>query len=120
MRGQALGLQKNLVAFLVGKAVDFVFHARAIARAHAVDLAGEHGAAVEPRTDDVVCAFVGMRDVARHLLWVGNLAAHKTEDRHWPGSAAGHTIARLFNALAEVNRATVNAWRRAGFQSALR
>ena len=43
---QALGLQENLVAVLVGKAVDFVFHTGAVTRPHPFDLAGEHGAAV--------------------------------------------------------------------------
>ena len=39
--GQAFGLQEDLVAFLVGKAVDLVLDAGAVARAHALDLARE-------------------------------------------------------------------------------
>ena len=45
--GQSLGFQKYLVAGFVGKAVDLVFNAWAIARPHPFNLSGEHGAAVE-------------------------------------------------------------------------
>ncbi len=41
--GQAFGLDENLVRILVGKAVDLVLDGRAIARAHAFDVASEHG-----------------------------------------------------------------------------
>jgi hypothetical protein len=58
---QPLGLQKDLVAVLVGKPVDLVFHTRAIARAHALDLAGEHRAAVKPAR---------MMSWVRSLVWV--------------------------------------------------
>jgi hypothetical protein len=61
VRGQAFGLQKDLVAVLVRKAVDLVFHAGAVARAHAFDLAGEHRAAVKP---------LRMMSCVRSLVWV--------------------------------------------------
>ena len=119
VRRQALGFQKNLVTFLVGEAVDFVFDARAIARTHAVNLAGEHGAAVKAAANDVVRARVGVGDVARHLLRVCDASAHETEHRYVTRNAPWHAVTGLRGALAEVNRAPVDAWRRPGFQSAL-
>ena len=120
VRGQPFGLQKDLVAVLVGKAVDLVFHTGAVARAHAFDLAGEHGAAVKAAADDFVRALVGVRDPARHLLGVHGRMAHEAEHGHGAlVHAARHTVTRLFLALAEVNRAAVNARRRAGLQAAL-
>ena len=119
VRGQAFGLQKNLVAGLVSKAVDLVFDAGAITRADAVDLAGEHGAAVKARADDVVRALIGVGDPARHLLRVGNARAHEAEHRNAIALAAGHAVARLHRALGKVDAAPVQPWRRAGFQPAL-
>ena len=116
---QALGLQKNLVAFFVGKAVDLVFHAGAIARAHALDVAGEHGAAVKAAANDLVGARIGVGDPARHLLRVLLHAAHKAEHRHGRTHAAGHAVARLLQAFAEVDAAAINARRGAGLQAAL-
>ena len=95
MRAQALGLQKNLVAFLVGKAVHLVFHAGAIARAHALDRAGEHRAAVKTATDDLVGAGIGMRNPARHLPRVLLCPTHKAKHRQLRAHAARHAIARL-------------------------
>ena len=111
--GQAFRLQKNLVAFFVCKAVDFVFNARAIARAHAFNLAGEHRAAVKTGTNDVMSPGVGVRDPARHLLGVHRPMPHKAEHRL-------HRIARLLQALRKINAAPVYARGRAGFQAALR
>ena len=119
VRGQAFGLQKNLVAGLVGKAVDLVFDAGAITRADAVDLAGEHGAAVKTRADDVVRALIGVGDPARHLLRVGNARAHEAEHRNAIALAARHAVTRLHGALGKVDAAPVQPWRRAGFQPAL-
>ena len=120
VRGQAFGLQKDLVAGLVGKAVDLVFDAGAVTRADAVDLAGEHGAAVKARADDVVRALVGVDDPARHLLRVGNARPHEAEHRHAAALAAWHAVTRLHRALGKVDAASVQPWRRAGFQPALR
>ena len=118
--GQTFGLQKNLVTVLVGKAVDLVFHAGAVARPNPFNLAGEHGAAVKATADDVVGAFVGVGDPARHLLRVHVQPTHETEDRHGGAHAAGHAVAGLCLAFAEVNAAAIQPGWRAGFQAALR
>ena len=120
VRAQALGLQKNLVAVLVGKAVDLVFHAGTVARPYAFDLAGEHGAAVKAAADDLVRAFIGVGDPARHLLRVHAGSAQKAEHRHPLPHPTGHAVARLFGAAAEVNAAPIDARRRAGLEPALR
>ena len=99
MGTQALGLQKDLVAVLAGKAVDLVFHARAITRAHPVDLAGEHGAAVKARTNDLVGALVGVGDPAGHLLRMGDVLTHEAEHRHGVALAAFHAVAGLTQAF---------------------
>ena len=116
---QSLGLEKNLVAFFVGKAVHFVLHAGAVARAHALDLSGEHGAAVQAAADDGMRLRIGMRDPAGHLRRVLAGAAHETEHRQLRAHATRHAVARLFQAAGEVDAAAVNAWRRPRFQSAL-
>ena len=124
---EALGFEKNLVAVFVGKAVDLVFNARAIAWAHAFDLAGEHGAAVKAAADDVVGCFGGVGDPTRHLAWVHVGAAHEAEHRHRTGGhpacggqiGADHAVAGLFLAAAEVNAAPIQSGRRASFQPAL-
>ena len=118
--GQALGLQKNLVAVLVGKAVDLVFHARAIARTHALDLAGEHRAAVKPGADDVVRALVGVGDPARHLRRVHVGPAHEAEHRDIAARAARHPVTGLLGAFREVNRPAIDTRWRAGFEAPLR
>ena len=119
VRRQTLGLQENLVAFLVGKAVDFVLYAGAVARAHALDLSSEHGAAVQPAADDGMRLRIGMRDPAGQLRRVLAGAAHETEHRQLRTHAAGHTVARLFLAAREVDAAAVNAGRRTGFEPPL-
>ena len=104
----------------VSKAVDFVFYARAVARAHAVNLAGKHRAAVKTAANDVVRACVGVGDVTRHLARMCDIAAHEAEDGHIALNTTWHPIPGLRNALAKVNCAAINARRRAGFQAALR
>ena len=117
---QSFGFQKNLVAFLVGKAVDFVFHARAVAWSHALDLAGEHGAAIKTAANDLVGARIGMRDPAGHLLGVHGAVAHEAEHGHFAlVHASGHAVTRLLVTLTEVDGATINARRRAGLEAAL-
>ena len=118
---QALGLQKNLVAVFVGKAVDLVFHAGAVARPHPLDLAGEHGAAVKARADDVVGALVGVGDPARHLARVHLGPAHEAEHRYGlvGGVGAGHAVTGLLGALRVVDAAPVDARWGTGFQAAL-
>ena len=117
---QAFGFQKNLVTFLIGKAVDFVFHTGAIARTHTLNLAGEHGATVKPAADDVVRALVGVGDPAGHLLWVHIRATHEAEYRHVGAHATRHTVTGLLQQFAEVNRTAIQSWRRACFQTSLR
>ena len=119
MGSQPLRLQKNLVAGLVCKPVDLVFHAGAIARTNAFDLSGEHGAAVKARADDVVGTLVGMGNPARHLLRMHVCSTHITKDGHLGRHTAGHTVSGLFEALAEVNRAAINSGGRTGFEAAL-
>ena len=82
VRRQTLGLQKNLVARLVGKSVHLVLDARAVARAAAFDQAGEHRAAVEAAANDLVGAFVGVGDPARQLARVHCRVAEEAEHRH--------------------------------------
>ncbi len=108
------------MAILAGEAVDLVLHARAVARPHPLDLASEHGAAIEAGADDLVGALVGVRDPARHLLRVHGRAAHEAEHRHPLRGAAGHAVARLQLALAEVDGAAVQPWRRPSLQAILR
>ena len=115
------------MAGFVGKAVDLVFDARAIARAHAFDLAGEHGAAVKAAANDVVGRFGGVGDPTRHLARVHVGAAHEAEHRHrtcghapFGGQvSAHHAVAGLFLAAAEVNAAPIQSRWRAGFQPAV-
>ncbi|OIQ64173.1 hypothetical protein GALL_542770 [mine drainage metagenome] len=120
VRGQTLGFQKNLVAGFVRKAVDLVFNTGAIAWSDTFNLAGEHRAAVKAAANDVMRAFVGMGDPARHLLWMLLGATQKTKHRHLWTHAAGHAVSGLLDAAAKINGAPVNARRRTGFQSSLR
>ena len=108
------------MAFFVGKTVDFVFHAGAVARTHALNVAGEHGAAVKAAANNLVRAGIGVGDPARHLLRMLLHPTHKAEHRHGRAHAARHAVAGLLQAFAEVDAAPVNAWRCAGFQAALR
>ena len=87
VRVEPLGLQEDLVAGLVGKAIDLVFDARAVARAHSFDHAREHRAAVKALADDLVRALVGVRDPAADLARVLIGAAHEAEHRHRVGVA---------------------------------
>jgi hypothetical protein len=114
VRVRPFGLQEDLVAVLVGKAVDLVLDAGAVARAHAFDHAGEHRAAVEAAADDVVRALVGVGDPAGHLARVLAGVAEEAEHRH------RIHVAGLLGAPGEVDAAAVEARRRAGLQAALR
>ena len=108
------------MARLVGKTVDFVFDARAVTWADTFNLAHKHGTAVKARADDVVGAFIGMGDPARHLLGVHVCATHITKDGHVGRHSTKHTVSRLLHALAKVNRAPIDSWGRTGFKTALR
>ena len=102
------------MAVLVGEAVDLVLDARAVARAHALDHAGEHRAAVEAGADDLVRAGVGVGDPAGQLARVLAGVAQEAEHRHRV------QVAGLLGALGKVDAAAVDARRRAGLQPALR
>jgi len=97
----------------VGAGVVVVCDRRAVARAHAFDFAGKHRAAVEACADDFVGLAVGMRNPARHLARVHRrVAAHRHHGYR--------RVARLLFQHGKINRAPVDARRRAGFQAALR
>ena len=111
--GQTFGFKENLMAVFVGEAVDFVFDRRAVARANAFDFAGKHRAAVEACADDIVGLRVGVGNPARHLARVHRrVAAH--------GHHGYRRVAGLLFQHGKINRAPVDARRRAGFQTALR
>ena len=64
---EPFGLDEDLVRGLVGEPDYLVLDARAVARAHAFDLAGEHRRAIGGGADDLVRALGGRRDVAGQL-----------------------------------------------------
>ncbi|MNX18811.1 hypothetical protein D3C86_487170 [compost metagenome] len=64
---EPFGLQKDRVKVLVREAEDLVLDAGAVARADALDHAGEHRGAVEPGLDHLVGLGIGLREVAGHL-----------------------------------------------------
>ena len=119
MRCQTLWFQKNLVAVLVGKAPDLVLDARTVARTNAFNLAREHRAAIKTTADNVVRLAIGVRNPARHLLWMLLNVAHEAEHRRISSHASRHTVARLFNTLGKVDRAPIQARRRSGFEPTL-
>ena len=114
MRRQAFRLEEDLVRFLACEAVDLVFDGRAIAGTHALDHARVHGTTVEAGADDVVRLAIRVRDPARYLARVHGRVAHDGKDGH------GIEVARLFLHHGKVNRAAIDARRRARFQAALR
>ena len=65
-------------------------------------------------------ALIGMGDPTRYLLGVHICAPNIAKDGHIDRHTAGHAIARLLDALAEVNRAAINSGGRTGFEAALR
>ena len=54
MRRQPLGLQKDLVAILIRKTVNFVFNTRTITRPDTLDLPSKHGTAIKTTADNIV------------------------------------------------------------------
>ena len=99
---------------LVGKTIDLVFNAWAVARAHALDHPGEHRAAVEAGADDLVRLGVGVGDPAWHLPRVLHRVAHEAEHRH------RIQVTRLLGEFREIDAAPVQARRCAGLEPALR
>ncbi|MCY1176948.1 hypothetical protein D9M73_172360 [compost metagenome] len=111
MGGQAFRLEEDLMAVLVGEAMDLVLDRRAVTRADAFDHTGVHRRTVEIRGDDLVGARVGVGDPATHLARVLVL---RTKERHHRSRA----IPRLFGHHREIHSASVDAWRSAGLQAA--
>jgi len=106
---QAFRLDEYLVLILVGKAMDLVFDRRAVTRANAFDDPGVHRRAIQVLADDVVGALVGMGNPAVDLLRMHCCIAHERHDRN-------RRITWLWRHLAEIDTATVDARRGAGFQ----
>ena len=94
----------------VSKAHDFVFDRRTVAWADTFDHSGIHRTAIEVTADHVMRFFVGMGDVARHLLWMLGRIAHKREHRH-------RVIAMLLCKDAKVDGTRINTRRCPGFQT---
>src|SRR5206468_1963897 len=57
---ETLGLEKNLMAFLVGEPHDLVFEGRAIARTDSANLAVEQGRLIDVRAHKIAYPIVGM------------------------------------------------------------
>ena len=95
----------------IGKAHHFIFDRRAITWADPFDHAGVHWAAIEVAADHVMGFFIGVRDVARHLLRMLRRIAHEREHRH-------RVITVLLCQYAEINGTRINSRRRTGFQAA--
>ena len=109
--GEAFGFDEDLVAVFVGKAHDFVFDGRAVARAEGVfDDTRVHRRLVDVDADDVVRTFVGAGDVAGDLARVfGGIAE--------VGKNGQRGVAGLGFHAAVINGACVQARRGAGFHA---
>ena len=109
--GQTFRLDKDLMAFLVGKAMDLVFDRRAITRADTFDHTGIHRRTIKIGRDDFVCPCVGMGNPATDLGRVLFLVAH---ERHH----GNRGIARLLGHDREIHRAAIDTRWCTGFQAA--
>src|SRR5690606_35197602 len=89
---------------------DLVLDRRAVARADAFDRAREQRRTVEAFADDLVRALGRVRDVAADLARVLGTAAQEREHRR-------RRVARLFGEVRVIDRAAVDARRRAGLQA---
>src|ERR1039458_5313363 len=101
------------MARLAREAVDLVFDRRTIARAYAFNHPGIHGRTVQAPADDLVGASVGVGNPTRQLLRMHVTAAHIGKHGRW-------IVARLLLHRRKIDRAAVDARRRAGFQAAYR
>src|SRR6185503_12139742 len=110
VRGQAFRLDEDLVRSLVREAMHLVLDRRAIARTDAFDHAGEHRRAIATGADDLVRALVGRGDVAADLARMIAAPAEVRKHRH-------RLIAGLHRESRVVDRATVDARRRAGLET---
>ena len=107
---QALGLQKNLMPFPLGKAGHLVLNGGAVTRAYALDHAGEQRRAVEAAADDFVGAAAGPGDMAGNL-GQDRAGAVKTECRR-------RRVAALFLQAGKVDGRAQKSRGGAGFQAA--
>ena len=110
VRGQALGLEKDLMARLAGEPVNLVFNRRAIARADAFDHSRVHRRAIQVGADDIVCPLVGVRNPTRHLPRMLLRRSEKRKHRR------RIVLAQLLFARRKIDRAAVDARRCARFK----
>ena len=97
---------------LVRKLDNLVFDGRAIARPDRLDLPAVHGRAVYVLANDAVSFFAGPGDVTGNLrIVMSDPLGAKTERR-------GIGIARLHLEFRPIDRPTIEAWRRAGLETA--
>ncbi|MNN44687.1 hypothetical protein D3C81_1589900 [compost metagenome] len=112
VRGQTFRFDEDLVAFLVGKAMNLVFDRRAVTRTDAFDLAciGIHRRTVEVRRNDLVGTGVGMSNPATDLPWMLLFGTHERHHRD-------RRIAGLLGHHREIHRTGVDTRRRTGLQA---
>ena len=104
----ALRFQKELVPFLVGEAVEFVFDGWAIAGADALDPSLEHGRILEVGAEDFMHLGIGVGDEAGKLFCEGRGGGE--------GEASGDVVSRLRGHAVEVDGASIDADGGAGFE----
>ena len=109
MGAETFRLEEDLVAVAPRKPHDLVFDRRAIPRTDAFDRARIHRRTVEPGTDDLVGARVGMRDPAGNLPRMRSRLAHEREHGR-------RIVARLFGQYGEIDRAAVQTGWRPGLE----
>ena len=107
---QPFGLDEDLVAGLLGEAHHLVLDGGAVARADALDLAAVQRRAVQRVADDLVGTLAGMGDPAADLRRMLGRAAQEGHHR-------ARVVTGLFFHQAVVQRAAVDARRRAGLQA---
>ena len=110
MRGQTLRLNKNLMAVFIGKTMNLILNRRAITRTDALNFAAEHRAAIEILADDLMCALIGVGDVAADLTRMHADITHVAH--HWQ-----RRIAWLLNHHAKIHRTGIDARRCACLQA---
>ncbi len=110
VRRETLGLEEDLVARALREAHDLVLDRRTVARADALDDAGEQRRAIEAAANDLVRALVGVRDPARHLRRMH--LARADEAHHRRGLVAGLPFERR-----EIDGAPVETRRCSGLES---
>src|SRR5690606_815229 len=111
VRRQTFRLEKDLMAVLVRKAMDLVLYGRAITRPDALDGSGEKRRPIKSVSDKLVRPRVRLRDPAWHLHRV---QASTTEE----GKHRLRLVSWLLCHRREVDRATIQAWRRTGLEPA--